>query len=218
MTLEDSTFYQGPYRKIQDSGISGWYVKKSHSKLEMRLPPIQKPFDSILEVGGNIGEHIQFIEANFKSYTLSDLRFSNLKFLDNRINFTVADVHILPFKSNAFDRTILTCLLHHLSDPFKALKEIDRVTKKNGLVSILLPCDPGLAYRTAKKIGVRNKYLNLGITNPEFFHYQQHRNHFPGLESLIQEVWKNSQIDNLYWPINFKSWNMNLFTVWQIRK
>lgn len=35
------------------------------------------------------------------------------------VKFEVADVQNLPFKNDSFDRTISTCLLHHLDNPKK---------------------------------------------------------------------------------------------------
>ena len=130
----------------------------------------------------------------------------------------MADVEKLLFSDNEFDRTISTCLLHHVGDPLAALCEIRRVTKVGGGISILIPCDPGLAYRLAKRIGVSRKWKDNGISNPEYFHYSQHRNHYPGLDSFINEVFKNDIVVKRNWPLPVNSWNLNLFTTYQVVK
>lgn len=213
--MDEDDFYRGIYREVQDSGASGWYVRKSHKSLEKGFS--KTPQQIILEVGGNIGEHIQFVAKDFMSYTVTDYRPTGFVSQNDFVKFELADVQNLPFENDLFDRTISTCLLHHLDDPKKALEEMRRVTVHNGLISILVPCDPGLAYRVAKRIGTFRKWRAAGIPNPNFYHYAQHRNHFPGIASIIQEVFKIDQTITRYWPIGAKSWNLNLFTTTQIR-
>ena len=91
------------------------------------------------------------MEKTYYKYTLSDYR--NTKFVSEnpKISFEIVDVHKTPYTDNSFDRVIATCLLHHLDNPIIALQEIRRIVKTDGIVSISLPCDPGLAYRIAKK-------------------------------------------------------------------
>lgn len=213
--MDEQDFYEGLYRDVQDSGASGWYVRKSHRSLEKGVAHVNYP--KVLEVGGNIGEHIEFVGKEFESYTLTDYRQTGFSSQSDLIKFQVADVHNLPFKNDSFDRTISTCLLHHLDNPKKALEEMRRVTVHNGLISILVPCDPGLAYRFAKRIGPYRKWRAAGIPNPNFYHYAQHRNHFPGIASIIQEVFELDETTTRYWPFGAKSWNLNLFTTTQIR-
>jgi phosphatidylethanolamine/phosphatidyl-N-methylethanolamine N-methyltransferase len=113
---------------------------------------------------------------------------------------------------------LMGCLLHHVNFPDTALREIRRVVKTDGLVSITLPCDPGLLYRIGKKIGpYRTLKKKEPKINPEYFHYLQHRNHYPALRSQIFEVFKNDEINERAFPFNTRFWNSNLFSVFQIR-
>ena len=215
--MDEDNFFGGEvYRYTQDKGLSGWFIRKTHISLE-RLP--KAPYGlKILEVGGNIGEHINYVNQSFSTYTLTDYRDTKFTSTDERILFKVADVEKLPFSDNEFDRTLSTCLLHHVGNPLIALNEIRRVTKVGGVISLLIPCDPGLAYRIAKKIGVSKKWKVNGISSPEFFHYSQHRNHYPGLNSFINEVFKKDIVLKKNWPFPLNSWNLNLFSTFQIVK
>ena len=213
--MDEQQFYEGLYREVQDKGVSGWYVKKSHESLEKGFDKISGR--KVLEVGGNVGEHIGYVHEHYSKYTLTDYRDTGFKAKVPKIEFQVADVHKLPFNNDFFDRTIATCLLHHLHNPIEALMEIRRVTNNGGVVSLLVPCDPGLAYRVAKKVGPNRKWRNSGITHPDFYHYEQHRNHFPGIFSKIEEVFKSDSVKSRYWPLRVHSWNLNLFTVSQIK-
>ena len=214
--MEEDRFYAGVYRATQDNGLSGWYIKKSHLSLEKL--PVSKIKGRILEVGGNVGEHIKYVDNGFSSYTLTDYRDTKFSSSDNRVQFKVADVENLPFGDKSFDRVISTCLLHHLANPELALSEMRRVVKVGGVISILIPCDPGLLYRLAKRLGARRKWKDHGIRNPEYFHYTQHRNHFPALHEYLLENYYADIVKWRTWPIPLRTWNLNLYFVYQIIK
>ncbi len=48
------------------------------------------------------------------------------------IHFMQADVETLPFLDNSIDSVMLSCLLHHLPNPFLCAKEVFRVLKPQG--------------------------------------------------------------------------------------
>ena len=86
------------------------------------------------------------------------------------------------------------------------------------MIPLLIPCDPGLAYRLVKKIGSSKKWKNSGIQDPIFYHYNQPRNHYPGLDTFVHEVFKIDKIIESNWPLSIKSWTFNLFTTSQIKR
>ena len=215
--MKENDFYFGLYRDVQDKGLAGWYVRQAHLALEQTKKTITGG-GAIIEVGGNIGEHIPFVEKSFYKYTLTDYRDTGFVTENPKIIFQIVDVHKTPYSDNSFDRVIATCLLHHLDHPIIALQEIRRIVKAGGLVSISLPCDPGFAYRMAKKWGVSKRWKKSGINNPEYFHYSQHKNHYPAIDSYIKEIFREDKIDRKFWPFQLNSWNLNLFATYQITK
>lgn len=50
------------------------------------------------------------------------------------VKFDFARIYELPFSDNSFDAAVAHQVLHHLGDPFTALKEIHRVLKRGGVV------------------------------------------------------------------------------------
>ncbi|MBI4155247.1 class I SAM-dependent methyltransferase [Candidatus Woesearchaeota archaeon] len=59
-----------------------------------------------------------------------------LKETKNKINYVLADVQALPFEDDLFDLVVAMHMLYHVKDIKKALNEIKRVTKNNGLIII----------------------------------------------------------------------------------
>lgn len=213
---DEHAFCSGLYGELQDEGACGWYVERSHRALERKLGPL--PTDArVLELGGNLGEHCRFVEHPYASYLVTDYREVDFVPSDPRISFQVADAQHLPYDDASFDRVLLTCVLHHLPDPERAMREMRRVTAPGGTISITLPCDPGMAYRLGKAVGPYRSIRKRGGTDPQYFHYHQHRNHYPGLVAALQQVYRDDQVTSTSWPLPLPTWNFNLFTIFQIR-
>jgi ubiquinone/menaquinone biosynthesis C-methylase UbiE len=75
-------------------------------------------------------------------HTVKGIDFSNslLKICKSKdLDVISSDIRNLPFENNTFDNTISIAVIHHLStneDRTKAIKELLRVTKKNGKILI----------------------------------------------------------------------------------
>lgn len=215
--LTEHDFCSSAYGQLQSEGTCGWYIAQSHRRLE-KLPWKVRASAKILEVGCNLGEHTPYVAHDYEFYVASDYRHLSFDPLNQRVYFHVADAHALPYRDSTFDRIIVTCVLHHLHDPVRALNELRRVASPGSTISILVPCDPGIAYRAAKKIGPLRKLRSTrGYADARFFHYQQHRNHFPGLISAIERVFVRDHVQRRYWPSRLPTWNLNLFAVFQIQ-
>ena len=214
--MNEEEFCNGIYSEVQAKGVTGWYVRKSHKALESSFS--SAPNLDILEVGANLGEHLDFVDASFRKYVLTDYRDTGFISKDQKVVFKKADVHKLPFEDREFDRVISTCLLHHLDKPIDALFEMRRVVRPGGTVSISLPCDPGMLYRASKSIGPSREWKKQNLGDPKYFHYTQHRNHYPALLAYIKEVFRNDDVSVKNWPLPIQSWNLNLFSVIQIEK
>lgn len=58
---------------------------------------------------------------------------------DKKTKIIKTEIYKLPFKNDYFDKIILSEVLEHLSDELSALKEIKRVLKNNGVLTITVP-------------------------------------------------------------------------------
>jgi phosphatidylethanolamine/phosphatidyl-N-methylethanolamine N-methyltransferase len=210
-------FCSSLYGEIQSAGVCGRYVSASHRALERGVGPI--PSNArILEIGGNIGEHCKYVDHSYDEYLVTDYRAVEFESLNEKIRFEVADAEALPYDSSSFDRALATCVLHHLPNAETALSELRRVVRPGGVVSLTLPCDPGVLYRVGKVVGPYRALRRRGIEDdPRYFHYSQHRNHYPGLQAMIEKVFELDEVKSNYWPLKITSWNLNLFTIFQIK-
>jgi phosphatidylethanolamine/phosphatidyl-N-methylethanolamine N-methyltransferase len=174
---------------------------------------------SVLEVGANRGEHLRFVRHPWAEYVMVDLTAPDGITWPDGARFIECDAHRLPFPDGRFDRTIMTCVLHHLEDPEVALEELRRVTTPGGRVSLLLPSDPGLAYRVARRLTSGRRAARAGFaTEDRLAHARQHRNHYASLAELVRNVFKQDDCRFRHFPTRLPLWNLNLVTIIQVTR
>ena len=101
--------------------------------------------DFILEIAGGDGRFAFYLIKNGYHIIESDISpgsVQKVKEIAEKNNFkntsyAIIDAENLPFKDNSIGAVFMVASLHHLPNPKKALKEINRVLKKDGLLLIL---------------------------------------------------------------------------------
>jgi phosphatidylethanolamine/phosphatidyl-N-methylethanolamine N-methyltransferase len=221
--IDVQAYYANYYDKINVSARkSSLIFFLMHSFIEVfHRTNIDK---AILEIGINQAEHFKFVKKPFLKYTGLDVRdiFEDKKtkeyFLANEIDFVLGSVEALPFEDSTFDRVILTCVLHHLSNPVEALSEIRRIVRPNGSITILLPNDPGLTYRIFRALTTLRVARRLGMYREvELLHALEHKNHFLSLRTLLKEFYSRDQIQEVGFPMYFNSYNLNAISPFEIK-
>jgi phosphatidylethanolamine/phosphatidyl-N-methylethanolamine N-methyltransferase len=215
-------WYKNAYSDTNVSADKGSLVfKVMHSFLELGITG--NPEDCILEIGGNRGEHVPFVRQPYSKYIITDLRqldpeeYSHLN--DPRLEFRQADCHSLDFEENQFDRVIVTCVFHHLTDPSLAAREILRVLKPGGKLTVLLPNDPGLFYRFARGLTtLRRAKKNKVYNQVQLAHAYEHRNHFLSLREILLNIFSEHQIRMVSFPFGFRTYNLGFISRLEIIK
>ena len=179
---------------------------------------------SLIEVGSGNGQHFNFSEISTKRYVEVDLRKSINSKVDPKKaedygrDFIQDDAtHLVKFSDFQFDALIATCLLAHLADRETTLMNWRRVVKPGGILSIYIPNEPGILLRLARGLTTKRRIKKRGY-NHEFIHWKEHRNHFPGMRSMIKHVFEKDTIKFRSFPFHFLGWNLGLFTLVEIRR
>ena len=166
-------------------GINGIAMRYCHRKLEYFKG--KEKYDNILEIGSGTASHINYIKHQFDKYYIADTSETAIKHYENdgRIIPLLYNGIKLPFENNFFDRIIILHVLEHIENPESFLFEMMSKLKKEGLLSISLPTDPGLLWRLGKLF---TKYFTIRKTykiSKKEYDYMQATEHINSIFNLI---------------------------------
>ena len=211
-------FYKEYYKSvIFGKGFGPRAVRKTHKSMEK--PFKNKSYDSVLEIGGGVGEHLDFIRHQYEKYVLTDIRkpvLNSTHAANSKIECLEANAENLPFADFTFDRVVVTCLLHHVEKPEKVLSEISRVLKDDGVATIFLTCDPGMLVRFLRTLTTARMAKKSGFRGYKLMVARDHRNHVGSVLEMTKYVFKNRKVKISFFPFRFPSWNLNGYIVVQI--
>jgi SAM-dependent methyltransferase len=112
-----------------------------------------------LEIGAGRGEHGYYENLSTQEYVALELRDEMAEAIKQEhpaINVIVGDCQErIDVPDDDFDRVLAIHVLEHLPDLPSALDEIQRVLKPGGLLSVVIPCEGGLAYTLARRISAQ---------------------------------------------------------------
>lgn len=213
-----ASLYEG---KNYDEGMAGYFLTKSHAWCERAFDSSAR-FPRVLEVGAGTGVHIDHIRHGFDEYVMTDI---NTPFLDSaklkareggKVLAMSQDATALTFDDASFDRVIATHVLEHLPKPHQVLREWMRVLRPGGVVSLVLPCDPGMAWRLGRAVGARQKFMKAGMQ----YDYWMAREHINAINNLVAFVryFFPEGVEESWWPLRIPSMDINLFYIAHITK
>jgi phosphatidylethanolamine/phosphatidyl-N-methylethanolamine N-methyltransferase len=213
-----SKVYQGTN---YDQGLAAWFLRKSHEWCE-RPFDVSSIFSRVLEVGAGTGVHIKYVRHQFSEYWVTDLHLPMLNRAEEKITgspsgkvfYKLEDASRLSFADQSFDRVIATHVLEHLPEPHKVLREWIRVIKPDGILSIVLPCDPGLAWRVGRMLGPRRSFQKQGI-DYDYWMAREHINPINNLVTFIRHYFED--LDEQWLPLRVPLMDVNLFYIVHIK-
>ena len=224
MYKKDFSDLNQTYNKHLYSGFLGFFFKKNHQLMEINVNLKNKNDIQILEVGGGTAPHINFLKHSYKNYYSIDIDENNE--LDNfyvnnypEIQYQKFNGFNIPFENNFFDRIIISHCLEHILEPEKFLFEMLRVCKREGVISIALPTDPGFLWRLGRffiKNFIQKKTHKLTSLDYDYVNAVEHVNSIFNLRVIIKK--KFNITSEIFYPFNFKCIDLNLFYVVQIIK
>jgi SAM-dependent methyltransferase len=213
-------WYAHHYSEIAVTADGSFFERFMHTSMERRQGPEQH-FSQVLEVGGNKGEHLRYVRHSYDRYLLTDLRPPTVPDelrADPKIELGECDVTAMPYPDASFDRVVSTCVLHHVESPFTAAAEMRRVLKPGGQVTILVPADPGLAYRVGKGLTSGRAAKKRGLSElHDVVSALDHRNHFRSVHTQLRYVFRQDQISVDWFPFRVPSPELNAFIVFRAR-
>ena len=204
-----------------ENGFRAWCMKKSHELVERPFGP-KDFFSNVLEIGAGSGIHHQFVRHKYSKYTMSD---HNPKILDKacarfesreikKITFQLLEGESLPFGDEVYDRVVAVHVLEHIYRPHLAIKEWSRVIRDGGVISVLIPTDPGIAWRFGQTIGARPSAIKRGLAY-DYIMAREHVNSCTNLLALLRHYFPHGSEG--WWPLPISSVDLNLFVAFNAK-
>lgn len=203
--------------------LSGRMMQWGHAALEGMLP-VSYSAPRVLEVGAGSGHHYRYVTHRLESYVMTDASPRMLEHAastyaaqaaSGRLHLQQQDAKRLTFEDQSFDRLIATHVLEHIPDPVVALREWNRVVKPGGLISLILPCDPGVLWRLGRCFGPRRAALRVGLPY-DYLMAAEHVNSIFNLRTFIRYHFE-AVIESWY-PFKVPLADVNLFYCCHITK
>lgn len=186
-------------------------LKKTHTLIEAdsRLNAF---YQTVLEIGAGTMAHFPTIKHDFDKYIASDANEDVVEWLkaqkwDSRVHVEKISGGELPFMDNSVDRIIATHVLEHVAEPVEALSEWVRVLKPGGVLSLILPCDPGILWRVGRAFGPRKQGIEAGLPY-DYYMAIEHRNPIHNLRHIIDFHFPDKA--EKWWPLRLPLPDVNL--------
>lgn len=134
----DNKNFWNRYAKLYDFEINRFSGKAYKEMYRLMAGVLSSDLD-VLEVATgtgliavNIAAHVRHLEAT--DFSPKMISKAKKKKAPGNVHFSVEDATKLSFEDTSFDAVIISNALHIMPDPVKALLEISRVLKPNGLL------------------------------------------------------------------------------------
>lgn len=173
-------------------------------------------FGQVLEVGAGGGHHLRAVRHRFDTYWATDADPEPLQRglagLAQARSVVVRreDATALSFGDDSIDRLVACHVLEHLPQPHRVLREWARVVRAGGVITLLLPCDPGLAWRWGRSLGPRRRVAAAGLPY-DYWMAREHINPVQNLVALVRYYFDRRQ--ELWYPARVPSFDLNLFFI-----
>ncbi len=221
-------YYARHYAAVHGSGCLGGASTILHQRLE-RLRSEDQDYPITVEVGAGRFEHYPFVRHARTRYVATDIRSPteheaplalSTGVRPPDLEFVRMDALQLAFADHSVDRVVASCLLIHLPDPYAAVHEWQRVCRPEGIIDMLVPCDPGLLSRGFRRFVSQRVADRQNVAREHYalVNAIEHLSPFNRVLTLTRAaVEPDRRLTVRYFPFPMiPSWNLNAFAVLSI--
>tara|TARA_B100001741_G_C16447015_1_gene548511 strand:- start:213 stop:911 length:699 start_codon:yes stop_codon:yes gene_type:complete len=219
--IQNKIYKKDNYLKTNYTGLAKILYYFNHKLLEFGY--IHKYNEHIVEVGGGAEPHINYMDVkNIKSYTIVDSikykkKINNLKKKYKKTKFYFIDYR-KKLKKRKYTRLISSHTFEHFNNFEKNFINLLNCLKKDSIISIALPCDPGMFWRVLQYLYYfkQKKYYGWkSIKEKDLSHSRDHCTPVQNIEKIINFYFKKKK--KYYFPLFFPSINLNIFLIIQLK-
>ena len=208
------------YKNHLYTGFIGYFMHYCHKKLESYK--FNENISKILAIGPGTVPHAPYIEHSYEEYHIvdtSDYAIQELK-KQGYTKIKKYDGENVPYRDEYFDRIILSHVLEHVQNPHSFLLHLIKKLRNGGILSISLPTDPGLLWRSSRlmiKILSINKEQDLSNLEYDYINSIEHINSIFNLRNIIKYHF-HGKFHETFLPFRISLPDLNLFYNVHIKK
>ena len=155
-----------------DSFVIRWLLGRLLRKTAALLASIDSSNTAGLDVGCGEGNLIDYLKrksviGSLLAIDLKRRKLETAKHLYPEFVYLNADVNALSFKTNMFDYVIASEIIEHIPEPARALRELQRVAKKQAYFIVSVPHEPFFRWGNV----LRGKYWSRGGRTPSHVNF-----------------------------------------------
>jgi len=165
-----------------------------------------------LDVGAGLGEHLEFEDGHAGEYVALELRPEMAEEIVRRYPYiTTVTGNMedgLPFAAGEFDRVLAIHVLEHLPNLPADLEELARVLRPGGVLSVVLPCEGGLAYTLGRSLTTKRMFeKRYGVS----FDWCIASEHVSAVPEIVHELDQRFTREHASWfPLRLPSVHVNV--------
>ena len=221
--FKENNFKFDGYDEYLYTGIQGFMMKQSHKILTQKVPNSLNK--KILDIGGAAKPHGSIIDLqNVSEYWISDShkifkKNTSLDSSDIKKHIYEDDPNYEFFIKNKilFSRIIASHVWEHVSNPEAELLKWVSLLDENGQLDIVIPCDPGWAWRLGQLIG-RKKAVKTYKMSSNAIDLMMSREHINSCQNLVRIIKYYTGSRGKYFPFYIPLIDINLFIFFRFKK
>lgn len=210
------------YKKVNYKGISKYLYLINHKLLDLF---VNKKYDKhIIEVGGGAHSHIEYMNLkNVKTYTIIDsVKFKKtifeLKKKYPNITIKFADYKKKILFKKKFTRMIASHSFEHFYRFEENFLSLLNLMKNDSVISIALPCDPGLTWRILQYFSYLNQKKYYKWKNLREKDLDDARDHITSVQNIVKIInYYFTNTKKIFFPFFLPLIEINIFLILQIK-
>jgi hypothetical protein len=200
-----------PPLSAEQQRISDDFMKHWHEVLPQRFGLVERfnhgypvrhapaDFRRTLEIGAGLGEHLHYEkltpkqEENYYALELRENMSRQISERFRRVQAISGDCQQpLNFPDGYFDRILAIHVLEHLPDLPSTVREMHRICNvEQGIFSVVLPCEGGMAYTLARRISAQRIFEKRYGQSYSWFIEREHINR---PDEILEELQRHFHI------------------------
>ncbi len=222
--LPNSVYKNNNYLKVTYSGISKLLYYFNHKLLDLNVSEFYN--EHIIEIGGGAEEHLKYMMSKkIKSYTIVDSKIFKKKVLDLNKKYRNIDVKFLDYKQinilknkTKYTRLIASHSFEHFGDFENDFLKLLPLLRKNSILSVALPCDPGMSWRFLQFISYFNQKKLYEWKSLKQKDLDDARDHLTSAQNILKILrFYFFNIKKIFFPFFIPIVEINIFLILQLK-